>query len=255
MVAKFVQIADDLRARVRDGQYAEGAVLPRQSELATEFDVNVNTVSAALKLLEREGLVQSRRSQGTVVLPQIPLRKVGMDRYSRRNWESPAPVEDGAPYMDERGWQPAAQSTEISIEPATEEMAERLEIDEGEDVVRRARVIRDARGTVTHTLVSYYPHRIAKGTLLMSEEQGPAGRGGAFRVLTDLGYEPHSINERLHARLPDGHEAQVLEMGIGEPIVEMRRRTDDGGGVPLEYAIGLHRASRFQWNYTFEIPE
>lgn len=255
MVAKFVQIADDLRARVRDGQYAEGVVLPRQSELATEFDVNVNTVSAALKLLEREGLVQSRRSQGTVVLPQIPLRKVGMDRYSRRSWESPAPVENGAPYMDERGWQPATQSTEISIEPANEEMAERLQIDEGEDVVRRARVIRDARGTVTHTLVSYYPHRIAKGTLLMSEEQGPAGRGGAFRVLTDLGYAPHSINERLHARLPDGDEAQALEMGIGEPIVEMRRRTYDGGGVPVEYAIGLHRASRFQWNYTFPVPD
>ena len=69
MVAEFVQIADEARARVRDGRYAEGAVLPRQLELADEFAVNVNTVSAAPKLLEREGLVQSRRSQGTVVLP------------------------------------------------------------------------------------------------------------------------------------------------------------------------------------------
>lgn len=184
-----------------------------------------------------------------------------MDRYSRRMWEIPPSDEDGMPYIDERGWQPASQSIEISIEPATEKMAARLEIAEGENVVRRARVIRDARGTVTHTLVSYYPYRIAKGALLTSEQQGPAVRGAAFKVLTDLGHEPHSINERLHARLPDGDEAQLLEIGIGEPIVEMRRRTYDDGGsarrvrdrpaprepVPVELHVRSSRVTPKRW--------
>ena len=64
-----VQIADDLRERVRSGVYAPGAKLPSVRTLASaHYHVAPNTVKAAVDVLCREGTLQSRSTRGTYVL-------------------------------------------------------------------------------------------------------------------------------------------------------------------------------------------
>lgn len=52
-----VQIADDLRARIEAGEFAEGAKLPSIRELAGEYNVAQMTANGALQRLRSEGLV------------------------------------------------------------------------------------------------------------------------------------------------------------------------------------------------------
>ncbi|WP_327108063.1 UTRA domain-containing protein [Nonomuraea glycinis] len=118
----------------------------------------------------------------------------------------------------------------------------------------RARVMtRD--GSPTHTMTSYYRQADVEGTPLTDPSPGIAGQGGGFRVLADRGLSPHEITEDLHARMPTAEEALLLDLPTGEPVIELRRTTRTADGRVVEYARGVHAASRFMWSYTFAIPD
>lgn len=74
-------------------------------------------------------------------------------------------------------------------------------------------------------------------------------------MLTLQGLEPDSITETIHARMPTPGEAQQLELPAGEPVVVLHRTTSTSDGRVVEFARGVHAASRFAWTYTFTIPE
>jgi GntR family transcriptional regulator len=63
----FQQIAAQLRKQISDGVYKAGEVLPSLRVMAVDIRVNPNTVQRAYELLEREGVVESRRGVGVFV--------------------------------------------------------------------------------------------------------------------------------------------------------------------------------------------
>jgi len=74
----YVSIAAALRERIRSGHYVPGTLLPSQRELRDEFRVNRRTIARSVQCLQEEGVVQTRRGAGTVVV-QAPaaLRRNG----------------------------------------------------------------------------------------------------------------------------------------------------------------------------------
>ena len=65
------QLAEDIRRRIRTGEFAPGAKLPPLRALTTEYDVAEMTVHAAIRELQREGVVVSSRGRGTFVSDDI----------------------------------------------------------------------------------------------------------------------------------------------------------------------------------------
>lgn len=65
------QLADDIRRRIRTGEFAPGAKLPPLRALTTEYDVAEMTVHAAIRELQREGLLVSSRGRGTFVSEDV----------------------------------------------------------------------------------------------------------------------------------------------------------------------------------------
>jgi GntR family transcriptional regulator len=63
----YQQLADQLAARLLDGEPAEGEALPSVRALASRYLINPLTVSRALQALGDEGLVESRRGLGIYV--------------------------------------------------------------------------------------------------------------------------------------------------------------------------------------------
>ena len=63
----FKQIADELRSRIRKGVHRPGESLPSLRGLAADIRVNPNTVQRAYELLEREGVIETRRGIGVFV--------------------------------------------------------------------------------------------------------------------------------------------------------------------------------------------
>ncbi|MDE0208996.1 MAG: GntR family transcriptional regulator, partial [Boseongicola sp.] len=70
----YLQIAEILRQNLGRGVWTPGELLPTISELSAEYSVAKITVRQAVKILEEEGLLDSRRGRGTTVLPPPPAR-------------------------------------------------------------------------------------------------------------------------------------------------------------------------------------
>jgi GntR family transcriptional regulator len=64
---RYRVIADELRQRVEDGEFAAGRLLPSEADLSRAYDASRVTVRKALELLRDEGLVASRQGFGWFV--------------------------------------------------------------------------------------------------------------------------------------------------------------------------------------------
>jgi len=63
----YLQIMDRIRSAVRQGALKPGATLPSVRQLASDLEINPNTVSKAYMLLEREGIIRTVRRRGSFV--------------------------------------------------------------------------------------------------------------------------------------------------------------------------------------------
>lgn len=63
------RVARILRARIADGVYAVGTQIPAEDRLGEEFRVSRSTVRQALRQLQADRLIESRKGSGSVVLP------------------------------------------------------------------------------------------------------------------------------------------------------------------------------------------
>ncbi|MDN5917589.1 MAG: FadR family transcriptional regulator [Pseudonocardia sp.] len=61
------QAIEQLRAAIRDGEWAVGSKIPPEAELATSLDVGRNTVREAVRALAHGGLLEVRQGDGTFV--------------------------------------------------------------------------------------------------------------------------------------------------------------------------------------------
>ena len=84
----YQQLADQLAARLLDGDPAEGEALPSVRALASRYLINPLTVSRALQALGDEGLVETRRGLGIYVRPgaRERLRRAERQRFLNDEW-------------------------------------------------------------------------------------------------------------------------------------------------------------------------
>ena len=61
------RVASQLRADIEDGKYPAGTKLPSYRQLEDSYGVARNTVAAALRVLQAEGLVDIRPNSGAYV--------------------------------------------------------------------------------------------------------------------------------------------------------------------------------------------
>jgi GntR family transcriptional regulator len=63
----YMQLADDLEARIRGGEFAPGTRLPGRARLADEYEVAELTVRRAVSELQRRGVVSDVSNRGALV--------------------------------------------------------------------------------------------------------------------------------------------------------------------------------------------
>ncbi|MFE3829686.1 GntR family transcriptional regulator [Streptomyces sp. NPDC059092] len=257
MAPKWRKLADRLADRIRSGDpmYAPGRQLPHIRELVEAGEGSKSTVHAAYKALEAEGLVTSSRGHGTVVRQQAALKRLGIGRYDKAKWRDGDEVAFVADRVASgRTYRRGEQTQSVTLGEAPPEALAAYGLPTGTELYARARLVKEGEQP-THTLTSYYRPEHVDGTPLVDPTPGPAGRGGGFRVLLDAGYEIDQMKEELLARAPTREEAKLLRLPVGEPVVELRRTTRTADGTVVEFAVGVHAASRFAWEYSFRIPD
>ncbi|TLP66464.1 UTRA domain-containing protein [Microbispora tritici] len=192
--------------------------------------------------------------RGTVVRERPPMKRLGIERYAKSKWKFGLVAFAADRETSGRAWSPTDQTQTVRLIDADAEVAEAFGLAEGAQVYERARLVKEG-DSPTHTLTSYYRPEDVQGTPIVDPTPGPASRGGGFAVLTLQGLEPDSMTETVYARMPTPTEMETLQLPAGEPVMILQRRTFTRDGQLVEFARGVHAASRFAWSYTFKIPD
>ncbi len=72
----YVQLADNVRSAISEGEYRPGDKLPSVRKLADDLDLNPATVVSAYRILVKEGVAQSRQGSGVYVSEDCALNSV-----------------------------------------------------------------------------------------------------------------------------------------------------------------------------------
>ncbi|MXY34576.1 MAG: GntR family transcriptional regulator [Boseongicola sp. SB0676_bin_33] len=200
----YLQIAEILRQNLGRGVWTPGELLPTISELSAEYSVAKITVRQAVKILEEEGLLDSRRGRGTTVLPPPPAR----DRLHLGTRLSTL--------VDlYRGDKPALdlledRDAEVPGEPLIGELSDR-----GYHLLRRTH----SRDGETYCVISIYFDKD-----LFARHEAELRTKLALPVLVDSeDIDVARARQSLTIGKCDYELAVLLGLAVGDPVVEVRR--------------------------------
>lgn len=238
------RIAADLRSAIQRGEYSPGHQLPSGSALMARYGVARQTVQNAIDLLRAEGLVTSRPGAGVFVRDRPAVRRLARSRLSRAARQAGR----GAFLADASsgGFTPHVDVT-VRVEKAGERIADLLDIEPGEEVIVRDRVMR-ADDQVIQLAVSRLPRSITKGTAIEQPDTGPTGTYG---VLESAGYVLHHFVECVATRLMTPDEATLFALGIGAAVLTVTRIAYDTKSRPLEVNDMVMAGDRYELVYEF----
>ncbi|WP_203961220.1 GntR family transcriptional regulator [Actinocatenispora thailandica] len=211
----YQQIADELRASIRSGELGDGDQLPSETQLIETFGVARMTVRAALQVLQHEGLAVAEHGRGVFVRQRRPFRRRSVQRLSRSQWGSGRAMWE-ADTADDRTF---AATIDVTRERATDDVAERLRIPSGTDVVVRRR-LHSVDGQPLQLSAAHLPADIAAGTAIAEPDAGP---GGTYARLEELGHPLERFVEEVQARMPSPDEARLLVLPAGVPVITVVR--------------------------------
>ena len=92
-VPAYWQVAAAIRAEITAGRLRPGDRLQSAADLASRYDVGVDTVRDALAVLRGEGLLDSARGRRAVVRELAPLERLALPRGATVRSRMPTPDE------------------------------------------------------------------------------------------------------------------------------------------------------------------
>jgi GntR family transcriptional regulator len=221
-------VCDLMLAELMAGTFPNG-VLPSEDALIRKYSVTRGVIRQVLLVLQEQGMIERVRGAGTfVVAPSILLHGIDESR-------------DLAQEVNAKGTRAVIRVAHIDLHPATEFIADMLQIAAGDDVV--------ILETFTH--LDGFP--LSMRTAFM-----PASRFGMLMTDSsiDLGRSPYEIFAEVLSE-PIGETqlwigsstanrllADALDIQPGNALLDTTRVIRDRTGVPLEYSISHARADR-----------
>lgn len=223
----YLQLADELRERIRRGDLKPGERLPAERELSETYGTSLSTIKLALGALKAEALITSGHGRGTFVRTRPPAR-LEFHRFA------PGQREPGSgPFkaaVERVGMRGQIRLAAVERQAADAELAHRLGIGEGDQVIVRSRHML-ADGDPVQLFDAFYPLALFEGTELEAPELTSGGIHAAFQR---LGRHPERAVEEVSARAPTPDESRLLRLGTGVPVLTVTRTTYDPAGQALE---------------------
>lgn len=243
-VPRYVQIADEIVQQIRAGVLKAGDMVPSESELVKRYGVSGGTIRKAMVEVRASGLVETRHGKGSLVKARPPVRHRSSDRFRRSHRRG-----GKAAYLAESEQSGAtAKVSVLYIGPvaAPEEIAERLGVEPGVQVLARRRLY-FRNGIPVETATSYLPWDVVKDIPELFAEN--PGGGGIYARLEDRGHVFSEFVETLQARPASKAESSELTLSPGAPVVHLIRDAVTDEGRVVEVCDTLMAADQFVFSY------
>lgn len=227
---KYEQLRRALLDEIRNGARADEA-LASERELMARFNVSRATVRQAIELLAAEGWVYTVQGAGTFVAGPSRIRKsLRLTSFS----------ED----MAARRLVPGSKLLLAVEEPADVDVARDLVLSPGA-AVHHLRRLRLADGTPMCLEDVHIPVAVAPGLLDRFTE------GSLYQYLENTyAIVPVRADQTMRATVVGAAEAQLLDVPPHSPAMQVSRVAYDARDRPVERAVTLYRADRYDFRVT-----
>lgn len=212
----MTNVAGRLRDGILTGEFARGAGLPSELDLAEAYGVSRRTVRTALATLARQGLIEPRRGSGWFVQPS-PVQ--GFDRMrSFTHWAQGS------------GRTAGGRIVARVVRPASAREARLLAIGTHAEVLSFTRVrTLDGRPVMVERAV-WAPWVLPHVAVI------PDDAPSTTQALADAGIIVSSGNHRIEAVAASTEDARLLDVRRSSPLLQVRRETFASNGRPVECA-------------------
>jgi len=225
------KIADYLRGLIRSKKLAPGDFLPSEAELCEQFSSSRGPVRQAVAALRSEGLISSGRGRRSVVL----------GRFTSESFDSIFSVTH---WLRERGFEPGAKTLWLARCPATEQVANFLQVSAGDPVIFVHRV-RSANGFPISIERMYFPLDVGSHILNFD-----ADNGSIHDHLGAQGVEFDNVNRELSLASASEEDARSLNIEPGTPLWRLHLDISDHSGHPVECTEILYLGDRLTLGMT-----
>ena len=227
-VPLYFQVAQVFEKAILDGQLKPGDRFENELALAKRLNLSRPTTRRAIQELVDKGLLVRKRGVGTQVV-QTPVHR---------------PVELTSLFDDlaRAGQEPATRVLDYSLGPASDEIAEHLNLPAGSEVVVMRR-LRTSGGQPLALMTNHLPAALAPDT----EELEHAG---LYQSLRSRGVHIRLARQRIGAKATDRDEARLLDEKPKAPLLVMERTAFDDSGRIVEFGSHVYRASRYYFDTT-----
>ncbi len=205
---RYQEIADELRTRLASGELGAGRLLPSESELSNDYAASRVTVRRALEVLRDEGLVDSRQGFGWFVAAD-PVRQA-LGRLG--TIESQLAAE---------GVHSERRVLDFRFVAAPARVRKLL----GSDTVLRVRRLNLADGAPFALVTVWCPERYGAELSRADVERSP------FYEL--IGVELGGAVQSIGAAAATAHDAELLGVPPGSPVLRCERITSSTAGQPV----------------------
>jgi len=223
----YIQLIDILKEKVQQAEWVPGDQIPGEQDLCEYYQISRTVVRQALRELEYEGVISRQKGKGTFI--SLPKISEGLVQKLTGFYQD----------MVERGLKPGSKVLHQNVSPASEKVARFLNIKPDEKVVdiQRLRFINDEP---IQLVTTYIPFEICPG--LASVDL--TNRSLYEYLEKECGIFIAKGHRYIEAVLANDHEATLLGIERGAPLLMLDSVSFSENGQPIEYYHALHRGDR-----------
>jgi len=237
-------IADDLRSKIKSGQFAPNEKLPTEGELSDQYEASRNTVREAIRRLTDEGLLESRPGQGTFVTRTIDPFVTVLTADPKTGFGGGETVAYLSTVREEHR-EPTTSIPKVEVVTSSDEVADLLDIQRGTQVVSRSQVryIDDVPWSLQTSF--YLMDFITKGAtkLLMAMDI----EEGSVRYLdNEIGVRQTGYRDWITGRLATDDEQALFGIGHNAAVFVDSRVAFDQNNTPMRLTVTIFPVDRNQ---------
>ncbi|MCZ7553938.1 MAG: hypothetical protein B6D39_10965 [Anaerolineae bacterium UTCFX2] len=230
VVPKYYQLANILKQKILEGEWQPRTLIPSERALEAQYNISRTTIRQAIDHLEKQGFIYREHGRGTFVSPQ-KLQK-GLQELTSFS-------ED----MLGRNIQPGQIIQSIERLTPPEDVLQRLELPPDAKVLRVERV-RLGDDIPIGLQTSFL--KLAEHQIITREDLETAG--SLYRILQDkFNIIPTEADETLEVTLATPHEASLLQIKPGAPLLLSERLLYNQNREPVEFVKILYRGDRYRY--------
>lgn len=220
----YQQVAKKLRQRIEAGNYQPGEALPRQAELALEFNTSRITIQKALDILFNDNLIIRKQGSGTYVSPTY---SSALDIISSQY--------GGTTQLFAGKATVSTQVLHFEIRLPTDEESQKLHIESTIPVydIYRLRKLDNNPYELTKSIMPL--------SVISNLTKEVAERSIFAFIQHDLGLEIGNAVRRISADKTKNDDIQYLDCETHDPILQVSQTVSLKDGRIFEYAQTRHR--------------